>query len=94
MVANFFSKNPALLKILPYLFFFIGALMVYTGFVANTQQTERNRQQGLVGQTYNRATNCFLAVPADQRTDEYIDECYNLAEQATGTKVQHFGVGN
>lgn len=53
-------------------------------------QTLTNRDNGLNSQTYNRATNCFLAVPAEERTDERIQFCYDQAEKATGKTIERY----
>lgn len=91
MLNKYLAKRPFLLKMIPYIIVGLGFILVGSAFYNTTRQTERNRQQGLVGQTYNRATNCFLAVPAAQRTKEYIHYCYDEAEKATGKKVDRFG---
>lgn len=91
MLNHYLSKNKSLLRLIPYILISLGFILVGSAFISTRQQTERNRQQGLVGQTYNRATNCFLAVPVSQRTVEYIHSCYDRAEKATGKKVERFG---
>lgn len=53
----------------------------------------QNRQNGLVSQTYNRATNCFAATSPTKRTPEYVKECYAKAEAATGATVERYGDG-
>ncbi len=91
MMTRFFRKHQVFLQLIPYIFVLLGLFIVYLGFMANKAQTERNRQAGLVSQTYNRSTNCFLAVPAEQRTDGYIKSCYDKAEAATGVTITRYG---
>lgn len=82
------------LKLEKYILMFIVAMGFFTIVFAqysNIQETKINRQNGLVSQTYNRATNCFQAVPVEVRTDEYISSCYDKAEEATGTKIERYG---
>lgn len=52
-----------------------------------------NRQNGLVNQAYNRATNCFAATSPTKRTPEYVKECYTKAEAAAGVKIDRYGDG-
>jgi hypothetical protein len=49
-----------------------------------------NREVTRVNQTYNRATVCFLAVPPMERTEDYIEHCYEQAESATGKTIERF----
>lgn len=85
------SSSSRLVNLIPYAIIGVGFMVVALMNINGTRQTERNRQQGLVGQTYTRATNCFQAVPAAQRTQEYIHSCYDRAEEATGKKVERYG---
>lgn len=50
-----------------------------------------NREIGSVNQTYLRASNCFTAVPAANRTPDYITECYDKAEASTKKTVERYG---
>lgn len=68
-----------------------GLLVLAFAVSSNRKQTEKNRLQSLRGQTYSISTNCFLAVPADNRTTNYIQECYDKAEKVTGFKIERFG---
>lgn len=61
--------------------------------ISNRNETLQNRQNGLVSQTYNRATNCFAATSPTKRTPTYVKECYAKAEKATGVTIQHYGDG-
>lgn len=85
---NYISKNKFLLKAIPYLFV-AGGFIIWFALIG--AKTDRNYQAGLTNQTYNRATNCFLAVPVTERTPSYIKECYDEAETATGVKVKRYG---
>lgn len=69
----------------------LGALAILISLqLNNRQELLTNRHNGLVNQTYVRTTNCFLAVPADQRTAQWINSCYNRAEKSTGMKVERY----
>lgn len=80
-----------------YLFSFIMILAIATilcvFLIDNRNQLLINRNNGLVNQTYTRTTTCITSVSPTLRTSEYVKSCYNLAEQSTGTKVQHYGDG-
>ena len=86
-----FGKNKLLMKLIPFILTFVPLILVAYAINANRNQTERNRREALVGQTYNRATNCFQAIPAKERTTEYIQSCYDTAEKSTGVKVERYG---
>lgn len=59
--------------------------------VNNRQELLVNRQNGLVNQAYNRATNCFAATSPTKRTPEYVKDCYNKAEAAAGVTIERYG---
>lgn len=70
----------------------LGAFFISIVLLINLKhETLVNRQNGLVNQTYLRASNCFTAVPASDRTAEWVNICYDKAEKATGTKVERYG---
>jgi len=74
----------------------IGTLLVFLIFngimlISNRLATDRNYRTGLVNQTYQRATNCFAATSPPNRTPQYVKDCYDTAEKATGVKVERYG---
>lgn len=91
---NYLAKRKKLTQAIPYIFVAIGLLFVYTAFTSVVTQGQRNYEATLRSQTYTRATNCFVAVPAAKRTAEYIKSCYEQAEKATGKVIDHYGDGN
>lgn len=78
---------------------FISAVSMVLGVFAisialqinNRHELLTNRENGLVNQYYNRATNCFAATSPTKRTPEYVKECYDQAEKATGVKAERYG---
>lgn len=72
----------------------LGAFAITIGLLINTRkETLINRQNGLVNQTYVRATNCFASTTPTKRTPNHVKDCYDKAEQATGQKVDRYGDG-
>lgn len=84
---------PKAINFIPWFFVLLGFIMVWAGSVRNREATERNRQLGLVNQAYNRASNCFAATSPTKRTPDHVKECYRLAEEATGVKIERYGDG-
>lgn len=66
-------------------------IFILTGLRSLGEQSDRNHQTGLENNTYLRTTSCILSVPLEQRTDDYISNCYLRAEKASGVNVDHFG---
>lgn len=85
------ANNPIFVKVIPYIFIAIALGLVYFNQASNAKQAAASRESGKTIRVYVIATNCFLAVPADQRTNDYIRQCYNRSESIVGTTVQHFG---
>lgn len=46
---------------------------------------------GRENNTYVRTVGCILSVPLADRTDDYISNCYLLAEKHNEIDVDHFG---
>lgn len=70
----------------------LGALtLVLFMQINNRKELLINRQNGLVNQGYNRATNCFAATTPTKRTPEYVKECYDKAEKAAGVTIDRYG---
>lgn len=64
--------------------------------INNRHELLVNRQNGLINQYYNRATNCFAATSPTKRTPEYVKECYAQAEKASGVDpniIERYGDG-
>ena len=72
-------------------FILIGSMVLL--LLANIMATNRNHTTGKTNQTYLRATNCFAATSPTKRTPDYVVECYDKAEEATGIKVERYGDG-
>lgn len=70
---------------------FASFLIVIRMQAESNRNINRNYQNGLINQTYNRATNCFTAHDPNQRTPELREWCYDIAEKATGTKIERYG---
>lgn len=65
-------------------FFLIAAVVLVMAIANHTSDvTNENR-------TYNRFIACGLSVPADNRTQEKIDACWEMAQQDTGTEVKRY----
>jgi len=73
-----------------YLILFLNVVFMF----AERSAVDRNYQNGLINQTYNRATNCFAATTPTQRTAEYVKHCYDSAEAATGKQIDRYGDAN
>lgn len=84
-------RSALFMKIVPYLIFGLGLAFIYLNNASANRDAARSRESGKTIRVYTIATNCFLAVPADQRTNDYIHRCYSNSESIVGTKVQHFG---
>lgn len=59
--------------------------------INNRHELLQNRRNGLTTQTYIRASDCKISVPAEERTDKWIAGCYDKAEHSTGVKVERYG---
>lgn len=56
----------------------------------NIGNSNRNHVKTLINQTYLRASNC-VAAGLPNVTPEYIEQCYDKAESATGQKIDRYG---
>lgn len=86
MVARFLQRHNLLMNLIPFVFVGVGILFIVLGQV---NQKERSSY----GQTYVRALACMASVSPTRRTPDYVKDCYDKAEAATGQKVERFGDG-
>lgn len=70
---------------------FAGVYFALSNIGDNTKEVLTNRANGKVTQTYTRFIACVTSQAPTVRTHEYTQDCYNKAEAATGTKVEHYG---
>lgn len=59
-------------------------------------ETLTNRKNGLITQTYNRTTNCIVTEfdETKRKSKDFVNSCYNQAEQSTGVKVERYGAAS
>lgn len=84
-------EQKTLMNLIPFIFVIVGLFLVYANVQSSANKADSARESGKAVRVYSISTNCFLAVPADQRTDSYIDSCYDKAESIVGAKVERFG---
>lgn len=86
-------RRETVLNVLPIIFTVGTGLMIMILILGNQQATLTNREVGKVNQTYNRVVACLASVSPTRRTPEYTKQCYDLAEKASGVRVERYGDG-
>lgn len=72
----------------------LAAFFITIALLVNVRsETLQNRQNGLITQTYNRTTNCIVTEfdESKRNSAEFVNGCYDQAEQSTGAKVERYG---